>query len=40
MMARVMLQKSNLITWPLGFQKLLDQFTTQWGGVFFPRPLF
>ncbi len=31
MMARVMLQKSNLITWPLGFQKLLDQFTTQWG---------
>lgn len=31
MMARVMLQKSNLFTWPLGFQKLLDQFTSQWG---------
>ncbi|HHY10802.1 MAG TPA: ABC transporter permease subunit [Firmicutes bacterium] len=31
MMARVMLQKASLITWPLGFQKLLDQFTTQWG---------
>jgi len=31
MMARVMLQKTNMFTWPLGFQKLLDQFTTQWG---------
>lgn len=31
MMARVMLQKASLFTWPLGFQKLLDQFTSQWG---------
>lgn len=31
MMARVMLQKTGLFTWPLGFQKLLDQFTSQWG---------
>lgn len=31
MMARVMLQKADMFTWPLGFQKLLDQFTTQWG---------
>lgn len=31
MMARVMLQKAGMFTWPLGFQKLLDQFTTQWG---------
>lgn len=31
MMARVMLQKTSLFTWPLGFQKLLDQFTSQWG---------
>ena len=31
MMARVMLQKASMFTWPLGFQRLRDQFTTQWG---------
>ncbi len=31
MMARVMLQKASMFTWPIGFQKLRDQFTTQWG---------
>ncbi len=31
MMARVMLQRASMFTWPLGFQKLRDQFTTQWG---------
>ena len=31
MMARVMLQKAGMFTWPLGFQRLRDQFTTQWG---------
>ncbi|HAI86344.1 MAG TPA: ABC transporter [Firmicutes bacterium] len=30
MMARVMLQKAAMFTWPLGFQKLMDQFSTQW----------
>ena len=30
MMARVMLQKATMFTWPLGFQKLMDQFSTQW----------
>ena len=30
MMARVMLQKAGMFTWPLGFQKLMDQFSTQW----------
>lgn len=31
MMARVMLQKPNMFTWPVGFQKLMDQFQTAWG---------
>ncbi|MDI7247854.1 MAG: sugar ABC transporter permease [Bacillota bacterium] len=31
MMARVMLQKANMFTWPVGFQKLMDQFQTAWG---------
>ena len=30
MMARVMLQKATMFTWPIGFQKLMDQFSTQW----------
>ncbi len=31
MMARVMLQKATMFTWPIGFQKLMDQFQTAWG---------
>jgi len=31
MMARVMLQKPDMFTWPVGFQKLMDQFQTAWG---------
>ncbi|MEW5865969.1 MAG: ABC transporter permease subunit [Bacillota bacterium] len=31
MMARVMLQKPDMFTWTVGFQKLMDQFSTQWG---------
>lgn len=30
MMARVMLQKAAMFTWPIGFQKLMDRFSTQW----------
>lgn len=31
MMARVMLQKADMFTWTVGFFKLMDQFSTQWG---------
>ncbi len=31
MMARVMLQRAHMFAWPIGFQKLVDQFSTQWG---------
>ncbi|MBB6481078.1 sugar ABC transporter permease [Spirochaeta isovalerica] len=31
MLARIMLPKSGMFTWPLGLQSLQGQFTTQWG---------
>ncbi|MBI3962857.1 MAG: sugar ABC transporter permease, partial [Deinococcus sp.] len=31
LLARIMLQRQQLYTWPLGLQTLQGQFTTQWG---------
>ncbi|MBN2658187.1 MAG: sugar ABC transporter permease [Spirochaetales bacterium] len=31
MLARIMLPKAGMFTWPLGLQSLQGQFTTQWG---------
>jgi len=31
LLARIMLQKSELLTWPLGLQTMQGQFQTQWG---------
>jgi arabinogalactan oligomer/maltooligosaccharide transport system permease protein len=31
LLARIMLQKPAMLTWPLGLQRLQDQFRTEWG---------
>jgi arabinogalactan oligomer/maltooligosaccharide transport system permease protein len=31
LLARIMLQKPQMLTWPLGLQRLQDQFRTEWG---------
>ena len=31
MLARIMLQQENMLTWTLGLQRLQGQFQTQWG---------